>query len=273
MCNFFSFVVDKQGKPHYFEAKQQIKGGMDPHSHSTITNFYGIDDDSVWKYEADPRTYAVKYDGGLPETDMKSSVEKRLDKFVTGKMIKVIEEWKQEQVVLQKEIDAIVDEVKAIEWFSKKGKPLKKWKLHKNSAAAGDAAWAAAKAAAGAAAKDAARAAARAAAWDAAWDAARAAAKAAAGDAAWDAAKDAAWAAAKDAAWAAAWAAVGAAAKAAAWAAASAAAKDAAWDAEARIINLKGKHRKHFEDRMEVWRRGYGLLCDVNGILYVYETI
>ena len=70
-------------------------------------------------------------------------------------------------------------------------------------AAAGDAAWAAA----------------RAAAWDAAWAAARAAAR--------DAARDAAGAAA----WAAAWNAAGGAARAAAWDAAGDAARAAAWDA------------------------------------------
>jgi hypothetical protein len=85
-----------------------------------------------------------------------------------------------------------------------------------DSAAAGDAAWAAARAAAGdaawAAARAAAGAAARAAARAAAGDAARAAARAAAGDAAWAAARaaagDAAWAAARAAAGDAAWAAL-----------------------------------------------------------------
>ncbi len=116
-------------------------------------------------------------------------------------------------------------------------------------------------AAAGAAAWDAARAAARAAAWAAAWAAARDAARDAAWAAARDAAWDAAWAAAGDAAWAAAWAAArdaaraaaraaaadaagaaagaaardaaGGAAWAAAWAAARDAARDAAWAAAA----------------------------------------
>ena len=82
-------------------------------------------------------------------------------------------------------------------------------------------------------------------------------------DAAWDAAKDAA----KDAAWSAAWD----------------AAKDAAGDAagDARLYGMiklclktgakiGKKHIKHAEDRMDVWRAGYALLCDVNGKLYVY---
>ena len=86
-----------------------------------------------------------------------------------------------------------------------------------------------------------------AAAWDAAWDAARAAARAAAWDAARDAARDAAW--------------------------------DAAWDAALyadSLIAPKGtiaqKHIDHIKARWDVWRRGYGLLCDVNGVLYVYRA-
>jgi hypothetical protein len=31
-----------------------------------------------------------------------------------------------------------------------------------------------------------------------------------------------------------------------------------------------GKHRRHMQARMEVWKKGYGLLCDVDGVLYCY---
>ena len=92
------------------------------------------------------------------------------------------------------------------------------------------------------------------------------------------AARDAAGAAAR----AAAWAAAGAAARDAAWAAAGAAARDAAWAAardaalHARLaictgLNLDKKHRGHILDRWRVWEKGYGLLCDVGGVLYVYK--
>jgi hypothetical protein len=84
------------------------------------------------------------------------------------------------------------------------------------------------------------------------WDAARAAARAAA----WDAAGDA---------------------RAAAWDAAWGAARAAAWDAAlmARYVictdlKIDPKHIKHVNDRWEVWKRGYALLCDINGVLYVY---
>jgi hypothetical protein len=138
-------------------------------------------------------------------------------------------------------------------WFKNDGNPNADWKLYPTRAAAGDAAWDAAwdaaRDAAGAAARDAARDAAWAAAWDAAGDAARAAAGDAAGAAARDAAGDAAWDAAGDAA------------------------------LYTRVefvcagLNLEEKHREHARARWEVWAKGYGLLCDVDGALYVYEKV
>ena len=87
--------------------------------------------------------------------------------------------------------------------------------------------------------------------WAAAGDAAGDAARAAARVAAWDAARDAAGDAARAAAWVAAW--------------------DAALYAMILLVpSIDEKHRKHAEARMDVWRRGYGLLCDVDGKLYVY---
>lgn len=35
---------------------------------------------------------------------------------------------------------------------------------------------------------------------------------------------------------------------------------------------LDKKHIRHTEERMEVWRRGFGLRCDVNGKLFVYAV-
>ena len=79
--------------------------------------------------------------------------------------------------------------------------------------------------------------------------------------AAWDAARAAAGDAAGDAAGAAAWA--------------------AAWDAALYSrgificdgLKLAEKHKTHIKKRMEVWQKGYGLYCDVNGVLYVYNKI
>ena len=85
-------------------------------------------------------------------------------------------------------------------------------------------------------------------------------------------------AAACDAARAAARAAAGAAARAAAWAAAGDAAGDAAWAAALYVITehvckelpLAETHRAHARARWHVWQKGYCLLCDVAGVLYVY---
>jgi hypothetical protein len=146
------------------------------------------------------------------------------------------------------ETERFIASVKDVPFFKPDGHPREDWNLF--TAPTGDAAWAAAKDAA----------------WGAAWDAARDAA----GPAAWDAARDAA----RDAAWDAA----GYAAGDAAWDAARDAAGPAAWDAArgaalmARVLisELTGPHLEHARARWEVWQKGYGLLCDVNGKLYVY---
>jgi hypothetical protein len=58
-------------------------------------------------------------------------------------------------------------------------------------------------------------------------------------------------------------------------------ARDAAW-AAARDVALYARclmadpglpHSKHVTDRLDVWLQGYGLLCDINGILYVYKKV
>jgi hypothetical protein len=36
-------------------------------------------------------------------------------------------------------------------------------------------------------------------------------------------------------------------------------------------LKIEYKHLLHINARMQVWRKGYGLLCDVNGVLYVYK--
>ena len=124
-------------------------------------------------------------------------------------------------------------------WFKPDGNPSAEWKLFPDRDAAGDAAR------------------------DAAWNAAGAAARAIAGAAA----EAAAWAAARAAARAIAWA--------AAWDAAGAAARAAALYTRVEFIcaglALEEKHREHARARWEVWAKGYGLLCDVDGVLYVYE--
>jgi len=157
-------------------------------------------------------------------------------------------------------VNKFLKSIPKIKWFANREPSKFEWKLFENRDAAGDAAWAAA--------------------GDAAWDAAWAAAWNAAGDAAWAAAGDAARAAARDAARDAARAAARNAARDAAgdaaWAAAWNAAGGAALIAQVLIcrgLKLDKKHIVHAEARWDVWKRGYGLLCDVDGIFYVYKKI
>jgi hypothetical protein len=37
-------------------------------------------------------------------------------------------------------------------------------------------------------------------------------------------------------------------------------------------LDIPAKHRKHVRDRWRVWQKGYGLACDVDGVLYVYAV-
>ena len=145
-------------------------------------------------------------------------------------------------------IPKVVEEIKQIKYFSQKGKIKPSWHVSYGKT----------------------------------WDAARGAAGIAAGNAAriaaWNAARDAAGIAAGNAAGIAAGIAAGDAAGIAAGNAAGIAAGNAAWDATlyCRIMILTEdsrvakEHIKHADDRMEVWRGGYGLYGDVNGKLYVY---
>ena len=43
-----------------------------------------------------------------------------------------------------------------------------------------------------------------------------------------------------------------------------------AWMLVCLGLPMDKKHLIHLNERMEVWRKGYCLLCDVNGTLYVY---
>ena len=71
---------------------------------------------------------------------------------------------------------------------------------------------------------------------------------AAARAAAWDAARDAAW----DAAWAAAWA--------------------CNFQSIVHDLDIDQKHRDHVASRWSAWTSGYGVSCDVDGVLYCYAT-
>ena len=204
--------------------------------------------------------------------------------------------------------EGLILDIPQTPFFRPDRKPLKHWKLFegnswyaawdaawdaaRNSAwdaarnSAWDAAWDAARNSAGDAARNSARDAARDAAWDAyrnsawdaAWDASRNAARNAARNSAWDAAWDASRNSAWNSAWNAAWDASRNSAWNSAWDASRNSARDSARDAYLYVvtegicsgIKLPRKHLSHARARWQVWQKGYALLCDVNGVLYVY---
>jgi hypothetical protein len=146
------------------------------------------------------------------------------------------------------------DELPTVKWFKPDGKPLPQWKLFTAPA------WDAARGAAWDAARDAAWNAARDAAEDAAWNAAWNAARGAARNAARDAARDAAWNAARGAA------------RDAAWNAAEDAADFCVIERLCADLEIAESGRNGFRARWEVWLKGYAVLCDVDGVLYVYAA-
>lgn len=159
-------------------------------------------------------------------------------------------------------IKQLIKEVKQIKYFSSTGVICNNWKVFETRGAAWDAARGDAWDAAGDAALDDARYESQ----EAAWHAERGAAWDAAGDAAWDAARGAAWDAAR-------FAAQGA-ARGDAWDAAVDAARGAAllvMCTVAYYYDPENRHYKYAQSRFDVWRSGYGLLCDIDGVLYVYK--
>ena len=96
-----------------------------------------------------------------------------------------------------------------------------------------------------------------------------------------DAARNATWDAARNATWDTAWDAVWKATRNAAWDTALDAALDAARDAALYGVTryvcadlpLAQEHRDLVAARWEVWKRGYGVACDVDGVLHVYEKV
>ena len=111
----------------------------------------------------------------------------------------------------------------------------------------------------------------------------RAVALVAARYAAGDIALNSVWHAALHTAWGAAWDVVRCvaldAAWNAAWSAALNAALNAAWDAALYAgiciicadLPIEQKHIDHIRRRWSVWEAGYGVLCDVGGVLYCYR--
>jgi hypothetical protein len=167
------------------------------------------------------------------------------------------------------ELDEFISGIERIPYFKPDGEPRKEWRMFYGKtlaeawSAAKDAAWVSAMAVEGNRAMEAAK--------DAAWVSAMGAIR----DAAIGANRDASWIAAWDAARDATWNAVGPIARTIASVAAGDAVLDAALMAQLIVVKDLGfegkdRHIKHVSERMDVWRKGYGVAADVNGILYVY---
>ena len=142
----------------------------------------------------------------------------------------------------------VEEDIPATPWFTCQGEPNPAWQLFLGKD------WSAA------------RSAAESAAWSAARSAAYWAARSAAESAARSAARSAAYWAARSAAWSAARSAAESAAESAAWSA-------ALYTSAVHICDgtdLDMAHVTHARARWDVWQRGYALLCDADGVLFVY---
>jgi hypothetical protein len=273
MCDFYSWI-EKDGKLFYLDDK-------------TIEARWPNDDDREHiGHAAIEAIYPEAIGGQHRENaiDIPPQIAKEINRGHMAKMAKA-GGWNGARYTSRghlcspwwKNAEQFIEAIKQNQWLDNHGKIKKEWKIFETRGAAltaaGDAAWVAAGGAARGAAGDAAwvaaGGAARGAAGDAAWVAAGGAARGAAWDAAWDAALTAAGVAAGDAARDAA----RDAALTAARGAARGAAGDAALYARCLIADPGLPHSKHATDRLDVWLRGYGLLCDINGVLYVYKKI
>lgn len=85
--------------------------------------------------------------------------------------------------------------------------------------------------------------------------------------------RDAAWGAASSAAWDSACGAASSAAWDSAWSAANASELYALITFVCAGLEIDAKHVEYIKKRWAVWEAGYGVLCDVDGVLYCYEKL
>jgi len=237
MCDFVSWI--DTGTNLYWLNDDEIEAKswnmLDSIGHEAIEKYFGVKGEHKESWKKIPPQIAASVNSGAMDKMAKAFGMAGIRYDARGNCIAP---W---WVKTQK----LIKQIEKIKWFDNHAKPLKAWKLFETGDAARAAAWSAARAAAGAAA------------WSAAWSAAGAAA----------------WSAAKAAARAAAWSAARAAAGAAAWSAARAAAGAAELLARMYVseFDSDNKHYQHALKRWEVYERGYGVYCDINGELYVYK--
>ena len=247
MCQFASLVLtrDKEFWSHRIDSHEELINFHQLHADGVrgpnVLRVEIVPSDnflaqSTWRYRVDQDVFPEWHDPAANERRARAALSRRLSAWHWQRVFQFLTEIKT-----------------SVPWFQPDGKAEPSWKLY----TAGT--WANAKAAA--------RAAVRGAAWNAAGIAARTAAGIAArdvvGGAAWDAARIAAWIAARDAA----------------GDVVGGAAKDAAWDAQLMTsiiichgLPLDQQHIDHVRKRWQVWQKGYALLCDVDGQLYVYAA-
>jgi hypothetical protein len=267
MCKFFSCIIKRENL--------EIVWDKDTSSHEDLIKKFNLKDDNVELNKRDfvrlemtmnentffssninDWTLKVDEQGTVPVWYSKN------ENVIRNKLFKIIKELIKPFSRNVDKCQEFIKSIPKIKYFSMMGKVSLSWNLSIKDRwdAAGNAARDAAGNAARNAAVNAAGNAAGNAAWDAAWDAARNAARNAAWDAAGDAAGDAAVNAARNAA------------GNAAWDAAGNAARDAAIYCRCLLVShlIDKKHLIHTKSRMDVWKKGYGLRCDVNGKLFVY---
>ena len=271
MCQFFSFLTDGDRRIYYFSGERRRKGlrfrdgqKIDNYdSHTSIARYYGLREDAWSRAEYNPFTDALTLD--RQQTTWNEDNVRRVLSWV---------DWD----ALCGDLEgarAFLQELREIRWLQPDGKLEED--EHVKLFATRVSAWAAARDVAWDAARDAARKTVLNAARNAAGDAERNAAGDAAREPALDAARDAAWNAAGNAVLNAAWKATRKATRKAARGAAWAAAWDAALCMDTCCIckglPLSQRHVDHVARRMDVWRHGYGVQCDVDGVLYCYERL
>jgi hypothetical protein len=261
MCKFWSCILTKEMK---------VLWDKDNSSHDNLISSAKLKDDKLEnrtfvRIEVSPKTdigifskkrsvWTLKVDeeGTLPLwfSASRKTCEARVWKEWENAMKKTL--WKLELEKAEK----FIEEVKKIKYFDFHGEIKKEWNVSfgKNLIEAESAAWSAAGSAARSVAGSSAGSAAESAAWSMAGSSAESAAVSVAVSVAVSAARSSAESAGRSAAWS--------------------MARSVAGLAACILVGtrIEAKHRLHIESEMDVWRAGYGLVCDVNGKLFVYAV-
>lgn len=240
MCDFFSLVTTDRHAIYYFNCKQRKNKIFDrrgnplrPDSHASICSYYGLDEDTVNKYEWNP---------------------------FTNKLILDTEQFDEDPVYILDHLNAqdwtpICGDLEGARKFIAGLNDVQWMKLDHNYGIPSGVKMFESRAAARAAARGGARNTAWNTANGATWYAAHAAARGDAWDTAWKSAYEAAWNAVWDSVY------------------------EVSWDAALYCvftyilagIEIPPHHTEHIRTRFELWLHGYGVACDVDGVLYCYK--